>query len=69
MATVQHRGITVTYDGIVAGEFTVDLLVEEILQVQLKAVTALNDGGCPPAPTQVLQGLLYLARDMNGSTR
>ena len=30
-------------DGIVAGEFTVDLLVEEILLVELKAVSALND--------------------------
>lgn len=34
------------YDGIVAGEFTVDLLVEEVLLIELKAVKALNDDHC-----------------------
>ena len=42
-AVVQQRGVTVMYDSIVAGEFTVDLLVEDALLVELKAAHALNN--------------------------
>jgi len=35
--------MAVRYDGIVIGEYAVDLLVENIVLVELKAVTALND--------------------------
>ena len=39
----QQRGITVTYDGTVVGEYAVDLLVEESVLVELKAVKTLDD--------------------------
>ena len=40
----QQRAITVRYDGVVVGEYAGDLLVEEVLLVELKAVKTLNDG-------------------------
>lgn len=42
-AVVQQRGITVTYGGAVVGEYFVDLLVEELLLVELKAVKVLDE--------------------------
>jgi GxxExxY protein len=44
LAMAQQRGITVWYDGIIIGEYTADLLVEEVLLVELKTVKALDDG-------------------------
>jgi GxxExxY protein len=38
LAVTQQRGIIVTYDGKVVGEYFVDLLVEEILLVESKTV-------------------------------
>jgi GxxExxY protein len=43
LAVAQQRGIVVTYDGIVVGEYAVDLLVEEAVLVELKAVKAFDD--------------------------
>ena len=43
LATVQQRGITVMYDGIVVGDYSVDLLVEQVLLVELQAVKTLNE--------------------------
>ncbi|MBF2005889.1 MAG: GxxExxY protein [Chlorogloeopsis fritschii C42_A2020_084] len=40
----QQYKIQVRYDGIVVGEYFVDLLVEECVLVELKAVRALDDG-------------------------
>ena len=42
LAVAQQRGIVVTYDGIIVGEYAVDLLVEAVL-VELKAVKAFDD--------------------------
>ena len=39
----QQRGIVVTYDGIVVGEYAADLLVEESVLVELKAAKALDE--------------------------
>lgn len=39
----QQHGITVYYDGAAVGEYTADLLVEEVLLVELKAVKELDD--------------------------
>jgi GxxExxY protein len=39
----QQQGITVEYDGIIIGNYAVDLLVEETIIVELKAVKALDD--------------------------
>ena len=39
----QQHSMTVRYDGIVVGEFTVDLLVEGSVLVELKAVKAIDD--------------------------
>jgi GxxExxY protein len=39
----QQYPIKVYYDGIVVGEFTVDLLVEECVLVELKAIKSLGD--------------------------
>lgn len=38
----QQRGITVMYDGVMVGEYFVDLLVEASILVELKAVTELS---------------------------
>jgi GxxExxY protein len=43
LAVAQQRGIVVTYDGIVVGEHAVELLVEEAVLVELKAVKAFDD--------------------------
>jgi GxxExxY protein len=42
LAVEQQRGLTITYDGIVAGEYVADLIVERALLIELKTVTALN---------------------------
>lgn len=39
----QQRGINVVYDGILVGEYFVDLLVEDVILVELKTVRALED--------------------------
>jgi len=49
----QQRSIEVRYDGIVVGSYCADLLVQEAVVVELKAVKALDD--IPAA-----QGLNYL---------
>ena len=43
LKTVQQHGIQVRYDGIVVGEYVADLLIEDIVLVELKAVKALDD--------------------------
>jgi GxxExxY protein len=42
LTVAQQHGITVEYDGIVVGEYAVDLLVEAIMIVELKAIKALD---------------------------
>ena len=39
----QQKGIKVRYDGIVVGDYTVDLLVQNEVLVELKAVKALDN--------------------------
>jgi GxxExxY protein len=39
----QQKAITVTYDGIVVGEYLADLLVEEKVLVELKSARAFED--------------------------
>jgi GxxExxY protein len=39
----QQQGLQVWYDGVVVGDFTVDLLVEGRVLIELKAVKALDD--------------------------
>jgi GxxExxY protein len=39
----QQHGIVVVYDGIAVGEYAVDLLVEGVVLVELKALRALNE--------------------------
>jgi len=43
LSVAQQRGITVEYKGVVVGEYVADLLVEDTLLVELKAVKALDD--------------------------
>ncbi len=43
LAAVQQRRISVWWDGIIVGEYAADLLVEDALLVELKAVKALDD--------------------------
>ena len=40
---IQQHPIKVVYDGIIVGEFFADMLVEDIVLVELKAVSALTD--------------------------
>jgi GxxExxY protein len=54
LAVQQQFGITVYYDGVVVGTYTADLLVDDVVLVELKAVKAL-------APTHIGQCLNYLA--------
>ena len=42
LAVAQQRGVTVLYDGVVVGDYAVDLLVEDRVIVELKAVQALD---------------------------
>ena len=42
LSVLQQRDITVWYDGVVVGDYAVDLLVEDALLVELKAVKALD---------------------------
>jgi GxxExxY protein len=42
LAVTQQHGITVIYDGVVVGEYAVDLLVEGTIIVELKAIKALD---------------------------
>jgi GxxExxY protein len=43
LKVVQQHAITVRYDGVVVGDYVVDLLVEDCVLVELKAVKELND--------------------------
>jgi GxxExxY protein len=43
LAAAQQRGVSVWYDGVNVGDYLVDLLVEDALLVELKAVRALED--------------------------
>ena len=43
LAFTQQYGIAVKYDGVVVGEYAVDLLVEQSVLVELKAVRALDE--------------------------
>jgi GxxExxY protein len=43
LTVMQQRGVTVTYDGVVVGEYCVDLLVEHVRLVELKTVKALDE--------------------------
>ena len=42
LATEQQHGIAVTYKGNLVGEYFVDLLVEDVVLIELKAVRALD---------------------------
>ncbi len=43
IAVAQQHGIAVTYEGIIVGEYTTDLLVEDALHIELKAVKGLDN--------------------------
>ena len=43
LTVVQQSGANVYYHDVMVGEYFVDLLVDEVLLVELKTVTALND--------------------------
>lgn len=43
IAVAQQHGIAVTYDGVIVGEYTTDLLVEDALLIELKAVKGLDN--------------------------
>jgi len=53
LEVVQQQGLEVHYDGVLVGEFQVDLLVEGRILVELKAVAGLQD-------VHVAQSLNYL---------
>ena len=42
LTVAQQQGITVEYDGIIIGTYAVDLLVENTIIVELKAIKALD---------------------------
>jgi GxxExxY protein len=43
IAVAQQHGIAVMYDGIIVGEYTTDLLVEDALLIELKVVKGLDN--------------------------
>ena len=43
LAVAQQHPATVLYDGIIVGQYTIDLLVEGVVIVELKAVRALDN--------------------------
>jgi GxxExxY protein len=42
LRVAQQKGFSVTYDGVVVGEYAVDLLVENTIIVELKPIKALD---------------------------
>src|ERR1700676_1188411 len=42
-AVAQQRGVTVMYDGVIVGDYAVDLLVQESVIVELKAIKAVTE--------------------------
>ena len=42
LAVMQQRGIDVTYDDIIVGEYFVDLLVDDAILIELKTAAKLN---------------------------
>ena len=53
LTIVQQYPLKVVYDGVVVGDFFVDMLVEKMVLVELKSVSTLNDG-------HMMQALNYL---------
>ncbi len=53
LKVVQQHGVKVLYDGVVVGDYVADLLVEDCVLVELKAIQAL-------APVHMAQCLNYL---------
>ena len=43
LAVAQQRGVTVMYDGVIVGDCAVDLLVQESVIVELKAIKAVAE--------------------------
>jgi GxxExxY protein len=43
LPAAQQRGMQVWYDGVIVGDYAADLLVDDSLLVELKAVKALDD--------------------------
>ena len=43
LAVMQQHGVVVRYDGIIVGDYAVDLMVEESVIVELKATKAVAD--------------------------
>jgi len=43
LAVSHHHSVEVRYDGLVVGEFVIDLLVEDLVLVELKAVKAIDE--------------------------
>jgi GxxExxY protein len=41
IAVLQQRGVTVMYDGVIVGDYAVDLLVQDAVIVELKATKAM----------------------------
>ena len=46
LAVAQQHGVTVRYDGVIVGEYATDLLVEDAMLVESKAVKALDNIHC-----------------------
>jgi GxxExxY protein len=43
LAVAQQRGVTVMYDGAIVGDYAMDLLVQESVIVELKAIKAVAE--------------------------
>jgi GxxExxY protein len=43
IAVAQQRGVVVRYDDVIVGEYTTDLLVDDLVIVELKAVRVLDN--------------------------
>ena len=43
LAVAQQRGVTVMYDGVIVGDYAVDLLVQKSVIVELKAIKAVAE--------------------------
>jgi GxxExxY protein len=43
LAVAQQRGVTVMYDGVIVGDYAVDLLVQGLVIVELKAIKAVAE--------------------------
>jgi GxxExxY protein len=69
LAVMQQRGIDVTYDDIIVGEYFVDLLVDDTILIELKTAAKLNVIHRAQCVNYLRATRMHLCLPMNFGTR